>query len=179
MWLRYSIVLIVLGPYHGSIQLKLCATMLSPRRLHIASAVLIPQVPFFICRYLLLSIQVPFSTRQQAIYGTVLFTPGLLTPHTAFPSPPATTVVWNVSTHFFYPCAHSLSRCLVHAMPPQSTKIGHLPRGASAILRERYLVVTFSVTTEWLRTSGYWCWFSLSLLVKEALGVRLNIKTSL
>ena len=67
------------------------------------------QVPFFICRYLLLNIQVPFSTRQQAIHGTVLFTPDLLTPHTAFPSLPATVpVFWNVSTHFFYPCAHSV-----------------------------------------------------------------------
>ena len=67
------------------------------------------QVPFFICRYLLLNIQVPFSTRQQAIHGTVLFTPDLLTPHTAITSLPATVpVVWNVSTHFFYPCAHSV-----------------------------------------------------------------------
>ena len=67
------------------------------------------QVPFFICRYLLLNIQVPFSIRQQAIHGTVLFTPDLLTPHTAFPSLPATLpVYWNVSTHFFYPCAHSV-----------------------------------------------------------------------
>ena len=66
------------------------------------------QVPFFICRYLVLNIQVPFSTRQQAIHGTVLFTPDLLTPHTAFPSLPATVpVFWNVSTHFFYQCAHS------------------------------------------------------------------------
>ena len=39
------------------------------------------QVPFFICSYLVLNIQVPFSTRQQAIHGTVLFTPDLLTPH--------------------------------------------------------------------------------------------------
>ena len=67
------------------------------------------QVPFFICRYLLLNIQVPFSTRQQAIHGTVLFTPALLTPHTAFASLPATEpVFWNVSTHFLYPCAHSV-----------------------------------------------------------------------
>ena len=30
-------------------------------------------------------------------------------PHTAFPSLPATVpVFWNVSTHFFYPCAHSV-----------------------------------------------------------------------
>ena len=83
--------------------------MLSPRRLHIASAVLILQVPFFICRYLLLNIQVPFSTRQQAIHGTVFFTLDSLTPHTAFPSLPATVpLFWNVSTHFFYPCVHSV-----------------------------------------------------------------------
>ena len=67
------------------------------------------QVPFFICRYLLLNIQVPFSTRQQAIHGTVPFTPDILTPHTAFTSLPATVpIFWNVSTYFFYPCAHSV-----------------------------------------------------------------------
>ena len=67
------------------------------------------KVSFFICRYLLLNIQVPFSTRQQAIHGTVLFTPDLLTPHTDFPSLPATVPIFrNVSTHFFYPCAHSV-----------------------------------------------------------------------
>ena len=49
------------------------------------------------------------STRQQAIHGTVIFTPDLLTPHTAFPSLPTTVpVFWNVSAHFFYPCAHSV-----------------------------------------------------------------------
>ena len=67
------------------------------------------KVSFFICRYLLLNIEVPFSTRQQAIHGTVLFTPDLLTPHTDFPSLPATVPIFrNVSTHFFYPCAHSV-----------------------------------------------------------------------
>ena len=48
VWLRNSIVLIVLGPYHGSIdlQLTLSATMQSPRRLHIiAGTVLYLQVP--------------------------------------------------------------------------------------------------------------------------------------
>ena len=76
---------------------------------HCKYRVLTLQVPFFICRYLLLNIQVPFSTRQQAIHGTALFTPDLLTPHTAFASLPATvSVFWNVSTHFFYPCAHSV-----------------------------------------------------------------------
>ena len=68
------------------------------------------QVPFFICRYLLLNIQVPFSTRQQAIHGTVLFTPDLLTPRTAFPSLPATLpVFWNVSTHLFSTHVHTQS----------------------------------------------------------------------
>ena len=68
------------------------------------------QVPFFICRYLLLNIQVPFSTRQQATHGTVLFTPDLLTPHTACTSLPTTVpVFWNVSTHFSYPCANSVA----------------------------------------------------------------------
>ena len=75
---------------------------------HCKYRVLMLLVPFFTCRYLLLNIQVPFSTRQQAIHGTVLFTPDLLTPHTPFPSLPATVpVFWNVSTHFFYSCAHS------------------------------------------------------------------------
>ena len=74
------------------------------------------QVPFLVCRYLLLNIQVPFSTRQQAIHGTVLFTSDLLTPHTALPSLPVTVpVFWNVSTHLFYSCAHwvvaSSTRC--------------------------------------------------------------------
>ena len=55
VWFRNSIVLIVLGSYHGSIdlQLMLCATMQSPRRLHIdntafsyaAGTVLYLQVP--------------------------------------------------------------------------------------------------------------------------------------
>ena len=41
------------------------------------------------------------------------------------------------------------THCLVHAMPPQSPKIDHLPSDASAILRERYLAGTFSVVTQW------------------------------
>ena len=49
----------------------------------------------------------------------------------------------------------TLSRCLVHAMPPQSTKIKHLPKDASAILRERYLAGTFSVVTQCFRAPGY------------------------
>ena len=74
------------------------------------------QVPFFICKYLLLNLQVPCSTRQQANHSTVLFTPDLLTPHTAFLRLHATVpVFWKFSTHFSYPCAHlsnaSYSRC--------------------------------------------------------------------
>ena len=90
----------------------LCAKMLSPRRLHTASTVLILQVPFFICRYFLLNIQVPLLTRQQAIHDTVLFTPDLLTPQTAFPSLPATVpVFWNVSMQFSTPVhTHALPR---------------------------------------------------------------------
>ena len=47
VWLRNLIVLIVLGPYHWSIdlQLTLCANMQSPGRLHIASTA------FSCCRY--------------------------------------------------------------------------------------------------------------------------------
>ena len=76
---------------------------------HCKYRVFMLHVPFFICRYLFLNIQVPFSTRQQAIHGTVLFTPDLLTPHTAFSSLPANVpIFWNVSTYFFYPCAHSV-----------------------------------------------------------------------
>ena len=44
---------------------------------------------------------------------------------------------------------YTFSHCLVHAMPPQSLKIDHLPSDASAILRERYLAGTFSVVTQW------------------------------
>ena len=113
-------------------------------RSHSAGTVLYLQVPS-----VLLNIQVPFSTRQHAIHGTVLFTPDLLTPHTAFLRLHATVpIFWNVSTHFFLPlCA--LIQCLVLAMPPQSLKIDHLPSDASAILRERYLAGTFSVVTQW------------------------------
>ena len=104
MWLRNSIVLIVLGPYNGSIQLTLCATIQSPRRLHMATTAFILQVPFFICRYLLLNIQVPFSTHQQSIHGTVLFTPDILTPHKPFWAFPrlyqySETILRTFSTH--------------------------------------------------------------------------------
>ena len=101
--------------------------MLSPRRLHIASTICILQVPFFICRYLLLNIQVPFSTHQQAVHVTVLFTLDLLMPYTAFPSLSATvpaSILKRFYAPFLPPC--TLIRCLVHAMPPQSTKIEHL-----------------------------------------------------
>ena len=49
--------------------------MLSPGRLHITRTVFMLQVPLFICHYLLLNLQVPFSTRRQPIRITVLFTP--------------------------------------------------------------------------------------------------------
>ena len=105
VWFRNSIVLISLGPYHESIQLTLCATMLSPRRSHIANTAL------SFCRYRSLfagTFSLTYQYRYQAIHGTVLFTPDLPTPHTAFSSlPAAVTVFWNVSTHFFCPCAHS------------------------------------------------------------------------
>ena len=72
--------------------------------LHIASTVLMLQVPFFNCKYLLPNLQVPCSTHQQANHSTFLFTPDLLTPHTAFLRLRATVpVFWNVSTHFSYP----------------------------------------------------------------------------
>ena len=83
VWLINSI---VLGP---KITLMLCAKMLSPRRLHMASTVLILQVPFFISKYLFLNIQVLLLTRQKAMHGTVVFTSDFLMPHTAFPSYPA------------------------------------------------------------------------------------------
>ena len=111
VWLRHSI---VLGPYYGSIQpcIMVCAVCLSicsyyVPRLHVASTVLMLQVPFFICKYLLPNLQIPCSTRQQTNHSTVLFTPDLLTPHTAFLRLHATVpVFWNVSTHFSYPCLH-------------------------------------------------------------------------
>ena len=61
------------------------------------------QVPFFIPRYLLLK-QIPFSTHQQAIHGTVLFTPDLLTPHKLFQDFPrlhqySETFLRTFSTH--------------------------------------------------------------------------------
>ena len=46
--------------------------------------VIILKGPFYICRYLLLNIQVSFSTRQQAIRGSVLFIPDLIPPHKPF-----------------------------------------------------------------------------------------------
>ena len=67
----------------------------------------------------------------------------------------------------------TFSHCLVHAIPPQSPKIGHLPSDASAILRERYLAGTFSVVTQYHQATSWrsnsfdlhaWClphWMSL------------------
>ena len=83
----------------------------------------------------------------------------------------------------------TLSRCLVHAMPPQSTKIEHLPRYASAILRERYLAGTFSVVTQW--SLGFRCsagvpwpssvgvadmWHILTLHLRLACSCRANTR---
>ena len=147
VWLRNSIVLIALGSYHGSIdlQLMLCASMQSPRRLHIAS------IAFSCCRYRSLfagtfsliykyrsrpvnkQLTVPFSLYRTSLYSL------------SKPSRDCTRVLKRFYALFLPMC--TLSRCLVHAMPPQSTKIEHLPRDASAILRERYLVGTFSGVT--------------------------------
>ena len=110
VWLRNSIVLIVLGSYHGSIdlQLTLCATMQSPRRLHIASTA------FSCCRYRSLfagTFSLIYKYRSRPVNKSRYrsLTPDLLTPHTAFTSLPATVpVFWNVSTHVSYPCAHSV-----------------------------------------------------------------------
>ena len=109
-------------------------------RSHSASTVLIQQVPFF---GLYFDEQVP----SLQIRITVLFSADQQTPRTTLPGFPTTLPVFrNVSTHFLLPLC-TLSRCLVHAMPPESTKIEHLPRDASAILREQYLAGTFSVVT--------------------------------
>ena len=109
LWLRNSIVLIVLGSYHGStdLQLTLCATMQSPRRLHIASTA------FSCCRYHSLfagtfSLIYKYRSRPVNKQFTVPFSLHRTLPHhTAFPSLPATLrAFWNVSTHFFYSSAH-------------------------------------------------------------------------
>ena len=123
--------------------------MLSPGRLHVAGTVLMLHIPLFICTYLLLYMQVRFSTRQQANRITALFTPDLQTPHTSFTRLPATlSVLWDVSTHLCYPWAH----CLVYAMSTRSAIIHHLLRDASAILRElfgKYLLCHHTMTIRW------------------------------
>ena len=137
VWLRNPIVLIVLGSYHGSIdlQLTLCATKQSPRRLHIASTA------FSCCRYRSL-----FAGTFSLIYkyrsrpANKQFTGPSNASYSLYKPP-------HDCTALFLPLC-TLSRCLVHAMSPKSTKIEHLPRDASAILRERYLAGTFSVVTQ-------------------------------
>ena len=91
---------------------------------HSASTVLIQQEPF---SALYFDGQVP----SLQIRITVLFSTDLQTPSTALPGFPATlSVFWNVSTHFFYPCTHSVV-------------------ASFTLCRERYLAGTFSVTTQW------------------------------
>ena len=129
-----------------------------------ASTVLIQQVPF---SRLYFDEQVP----SLQILITVLFSADLQTPRTALSGFPTTLPVFqNVSTHFMYPCAHSVDASFTHApwidencsfsarrrlaaqkrhLAGETAKIEHLPRDASAILRERYLAGTFSVVTQW------------------------------
>ena len=112
-----------------------------------ASTVLIQQVPFsfsryrsppyiLMSRYILFKFALPFSLART--YKR------LAQPYRGF------LRLCRYSKTFlrtFLPLS-PLSRCLVHAMPPEQTKIEHLPRDASAILRERYLAGTFSVVTQ-------------------------------
>ena len=113
--------------------------VLSKCRPHSANTVLIQQAPFS-------NLYIDEQVHYLQICVTVLFNTDLHTPRTALPGFPATLPVFrNVSTHFLPLC--TLSRCLVHVMSPQWTKIEHLPRDSSAILRERYLADTISVTT--------------------------------
>ena len=139
------------------------------------------QVPFFICRYLLLNIQVPFSTRQQAIHGTVLFTPDLLTPHTAFTSlPAAVPVFWNVSTHFFYPCEHSVvassTRCHLNRRKlntyretrPPSWENGtwqvpsQLSHSAQGLVQSGHKKIHYTEKRYFLGNDKYVFWFSVN-----------------
>ena len=93
-------------------------------RSHSASTVLIQQVPF---SGLYFDEQVP----SLQIRITVLFSTALQTPHTALPGFPATLPVFqNVSTHFYYPYAHSViasfTRCR-HNRPKLITYRATLP----------------------------------------------------
>ena len=147
VWLRNSIVLIVL-PYHGSIELQLtfCATMQSPRRLqvprsHAADTVLYLQVPSPSYTSTVLD---PSTSNSR--YRSLYTGPSNASYSLSKPSRDCTSILKRFYALFLPMC--TLSLCLVHAMPPQSTKIEHLPRDASAILRERYLTGTFSVVTQ-------------------------------
>ena len=80
----YNHVYIMVCAVYPSIFLLYAMITRCKYRSHAAGTVLMLQVPFFICKYLLPNLQVPCSTRQQTNHGTVLFTPDLLTPHTAF-----------------------------------------------------------------------------------------------
>ena len=67
------------------------------------------------CNYLLLNLQVPSSTHQQAICITLLFIPDLETLHTTPPMLPGTVSIFlNVSPPLSL-C--TFRHCLVHALP--------------------------------------------------------------
>ena len=101
----------------------------------------------------------------------VLFTPDLRTPHKAFPSLPATVLVfWNDSTHFcILLCV--LRRCLVHMMPPQSTKIKLLPRRVRHFVRTvpgRYLL-SYQTVNHWCQKRHHDCQSSTQIRCKYVL----------
>ena len=76
-----------------------------------ASTVLIQQVPFLFSRYR--SLAYILMNRYLQIRITVLFSADPQTPRTALPGFPTTLPVFqNVSTHFCYPCAHSVDASL-------------------------------------------------------------------
>ena len=151
-WLKNPIVLIVLGPYHGFIdlQLTLCATVLSPRRLHIvlrshsAGTVLYLQVPSHWYTSTVLE-----SSTSNSRYRSLYTGPSNASYSLSKASSDCTSILKRFHALFLPLC--TLSQCLVLAMPPQSLKIDHLPSDVSAILRERYLAGTFSVVTQCVR----------------------------
>ena len=94
-------------------------------RSHSASTALIQQVPF---SGLYFDEQVP----SLQIRITVLSSTDLQTPRVALPGFPATLpVFWNVSTHFFYPCAHSVvasfTRCRLNRRKLNTYRETRLP----------------------------------------------------
>ena len=123
-------------------------------RLHVASTVLMLQVPFSCCRYRSLfastfsltckyraqpvnkQITVPFSLHRTSNASYSL----------SKASRECTSILKRFNALFLPLC--TLIQCLVLAMPPQSLKIDHLPSDASAILGERYLAGTFSVVPQ-------------------------------